>query len=79
MGKPGDKQMKMKVKETMHRRLSVAILVLLSIISLAHLCRLVTGVALSIGQFVVPLWVSILGFVGPAALAGFFWWSRPDK
>jgi len=79
MTNPGDNHLKMKVRATMHRRLSVAIIVLLTIISLAHLCRLVTGVELTIGQFVVPQWVSLLGFVGPAVLAGLFWWSRSDQ
>ena len=70
---------KMMIKMTMHRRVSAVILVLLTIISLAHLCRLVTGVDLMVGKTVIPLWISLFGFIGPAVLVGLFWWSRPDR
>lgn len=65
------------IRTTMRRRVDVVVMVVLLIISLAHLCRLVTGVDLVIGRTVVPMWVSLFGCIGPALLAGLVWWTRP--
>ncbi len=65
-----------KIKKKMGRRVEIVVVIVLLIVSLAHLCRLITGVELVIGETTIPLWVSLLGFVGPASLAGLFWWTR---
>ena len=43
--------------------------VLLVIVSAIHLVRLVLGVPVTVGGAPVPMWVSIIGTVVPAALA----------
>ncbi len=64
------------IKQQMARRVEVIVLVVLLVVSLAHLLRLVTGAELMIAGTVIPVWTSLFGCVGPAVLAGFFWWSR---
>lgn len=74
---PPDKARKRAmIKQHMARRVEVIVMAVLLVIALAHLMRLLTGTELTIGGKVVPLWVSLFGSVGPAALAGLFWWSR---
>lgn len=41
------------------------------VISLMHLSRLVLRVEVRVGGFTVPLWLSILGVLGPIGLS--FW------
>lgn len=48
---------------------SVAAMVLLSLVSLAHLLRLIFGVSVTAGDVVIPMWVSPVGVVVPAAVA----------
>jgi hypothetical protein len=66
------------IKQTMARRVEVVVVVVLMIVSLAHLLRLITGAELVIAGTVIPVWTSLVGFVGPALLAGLFWWSRHE-
>jgi hypothetical protein len=42
---------------------------LFGLIALGHLLRLVYRVPAELGQWVVPLWVSVIGLLVPAALA----------
>jgi Na+/proline symporter len=64
------------VKQKMASRVEVVVLVLLLIVSLAHLLRLITGAELLVAGTQVPLWISFVGCIGPATLAGLFWWTR---
>ncbi|WP_156826961.1 hypothetical protein [Geopsychrobacter electrodiphilus] len=73
---PGHDRRRTMVKQHMARRVEVIVMVILLIISLAHLLRLITGTELMVGKTVIPLWASVFGCVGPASLAGLFWWSR---
>ena len=50
--------------------LSVAFLL---IIALAHLLRVAFSVPITVGEFSVPMWPSMLAFVGPGALALWLW------
>ncbi|MBT8092610.1 MAG: hypothetical protein KJN77_06200 [Gammaproteobacteria bacterium] len=43
--------------------------VLFSLVALAHLLRLLYGMSVRVDEFVVPMSVSWVGFVVPAALA----------
>ncbi|MDA0796954.1 MAG: hypothetical protein O3C55_11010 [Proteobacteria bacterium] len=43
--------------------------VLFSLVALAHLFRVVYGLSVQVAEFVVPMSVSWLGFIVPAALA----------
>jgi hypothetical protein len=47
--------------------------VLLSIVSLAHLLRLLLQVPVVAGGNEIPMWVSGIGFLVPAALAVALW------
>jgi len=64
------------VKQHMARRVETVVLVVLLVIALAHLLRLVTGADIVIAGVVLPLWTSLIGCLGPALLAGLFWWSH---
>jgi hypothetical protein len=44
-------------------------MILLYVIAVGHLVRLLLGIPATIGGAEVPMWVSIIGAVGPAALA----------
>lgn len=43
--------------------------VLLGLVALAHLARLSFGVAVSVGSYLVPMWLSVLGFIIPGGIA----------
>ena len=43
------------------------------IVATAHLLRVVFGVSLMVGDWTVPQWVSVLGVVGPGAIAWLLW------
>ncbi len=44
-----------------------------SIVAIAHLLRLVYAVDVTIGSWDAPMWVSVLGVIGPGAIAGMLW------
>ena len=48
-------------------------LVILSLVALAHLLRLVLGVQVTVETTVVPMWVSVVGTLLPAAVAWLLW------
>ncbi len=62
--------------QRMARRVEVIVVAVLLVVSLAHLLRLVTGAELMIAGKVTPVWISLFGCIGPAVLAGLFWWTR---
>lgn len=64
------------LKQRMARRVELIVMAVLLLVALAHLLRLVTGAELMIGGTLIPLWLSLFGCLGPAVLAGLFWWSR---
>jgi len=64
------------IKRHMARRVEAIIVAVLLVISLAHLLRMVTGAEIVIAGTTIPVWTSLIGFVGPAVLAGLFRWSR---
>lgn len=50
--------------------------ILLAIVTGAHLLRLVFGVGVTIGDWLVPMWVSVLGSLVAAGLAVMLWRER---
>ncbi len=64
------------IKQQMARRVEVVVVMVLLLVAVAHLLRLITGAELRIGGTLIPLWISLFGCIGPAVLAGLFWWSR---
>lgn len=64
------------IKQKMTRRTEFIVVVVLLFVALAHLLRLITGTELIIAGTTIPVWTSLFGCIGPAVLAGLFWWSR---
>lgn len=54
----------------------VLCLAFLVIVSLTHLLRVVFSVPITVGQVPVPMWPSMLAFVGLGALALWLWWDQ---
>ena len=48
-------------------------IIVFSIVAITHLLRVVFGVSLTIGSWNAPIWVSVLGVVGPGAIAWMLW------
>jgi hypothetical protein len=46
---------------------------LLSLVALAHLLRWVLGIQITAAGNEIPMWVSVIGFFVPAALAAALW------
>ena len=44
-----------------------------SIIALLHLLRVVFQVPVTVGSFEIPIWASMIGFVGAGLLAVWLW------
>lgn len=51
-------------------------MILLGLVSLAHLLRLLFRVEIVAGGVPVPMWVSVFGFLVPGALAAALWRGR---
>jgi len=48
-------------------------ILLLTIVAIAHLLRLISGTDMTVGEWNVPQWVSVLGVIGPGVIAGLLW------
>ena len=48
----------------------------LVLVAVAHLLRIVLGVAVTVGTFAVPMWMSAVATVFTAALAVWLWRER---
>jgi hypothetical protein len=48
-------------------------IIVFSIVATAHLLRMIFAISLTVGDWSVPQWVSMLGFVGPGAIAWMLW------
>ena len=44
------------------------------IVSILHLLRIVTGISIMIGTWVLPLWINYMGLVVTGFLCGWLWW-----
>ncbi len=45
----------------------------LALIAAIHVLRLVSQVQVYVGSLVIPMWASVLAFLGPGALAVWLW------
>jgi len=52
-----------------HKNYCVVSGVLFALVALAHLLRVVNGVSIHLDEYVVPMYVSWIGFIVPAVLA----------
>ena len=50
----------------------LAILVF-TIVAIAHLIRLINGTNITVGEWILPQWASVVGVAGPAIIAGLLW------
>ena len=50
----------------------LAILVF-SIVAIAHLCRLIFAIDVTIGDWNLPQWASVFGVIGPGVIAALLW------
>ena len=48
-------------------------ILLLTLVAIAHLLRLLNGVAVTVGDWSVPQWVSMAGVIVPLVIAGLLW------
>ena len=48
-------------------------IIVFSFVALAHLLRLVLGIAVTIEDWAVPAWISVLGFFVPGVIAWLLW------
>jgi len=46
---------------------------LLILVAIAHLVRLLGGIEVTVGEWSVPQWVSVVGVIVPGAIAGMLW------
>jgi hypothetical protein len=51
-------------------------IIIFSIVASLHLLRVLLGVSLTIGNWIVPMWISVLGFLGPGTIAWMLWRER---
>ncbi len=55
------------------KRSVIATLILLSVVSMAHLVRFALQVTMTVDTFVVPMWASLVAFFAVGALAVWLW------
>ena len=48
-------------------------ILLLTLVAIAHLVRLLGGVEVTVGEWNVPQWVSVVGVIVPLVIAGLLW------
>lgn len=60
-------------KEATLKPMTTIVVILLVAISIAHLLRLMFQVEIVANGMNIPMWVSILGCIGPAVLALLLW------
>ena len=48
-------------------------IMLFTFVAIAHLVRLLGGVDVTVGEWSVPQWVSVVGVIVPLAIAGLLW------
>ena len=52
---------------------SMLAILLLTLVAIAHLLRLASGIGVTVGGWNVPQWLSVAGVVVPAAIAFLLW------
>jgi len=48
-------------------------IILFTLVAIAHLLRLIFGIDLTVGDWIAPPWVSILGIAVPGFIAWLLW------
>lgn len=55
---------------------SLIAIILFALVAIAHLVRLINATEVTVGETVVPIWVSGLGVIVPALVAFMLWRER---
>jgi len=55
---------------------SMLAILLFILVAIAHLVRVVNGVDVTVGEWNVPQWVSVVGVIVPTAIAVLLWRER---
>ncbi len=55
---------------------SMLAILLFILVAIAHLLRVVYGVDVTVGEWNVPQWVSVVGVIVPTAIAVLLWRER---
>lgn len=58
---------------------SLLAIVLLTLVAIAHLARLATGIDITVGDYAVPQWVSGVGVAAPSLIAWMLWRESGDR
>ena len=48
-------------------------IIMLTLVAFAHLLRILYGIPVTIGEWFVPQWVSLIGIVVPGLIAAMLW------
>ena len=48
-------------------------ILLFTVVAIAHLVRLLGGIEVTVGEWSVPQWLSIVGVIVPLVIAGMLW------
>ena len=48
-------------------------IIFFTLVAIAHLSRLISGISITAGDWIVPQWVSVLGVIGPGFIAWLLW------
>jgi hypothetical protein len=52
---------------------SMLAMLLFILVAIAHLLRLVNGIEVTVGGWILPQWVSVFGVIVPAVIAYLLW------
>ena len=44
------------------------------VVAILHLLRVITGVPILIGSWLLPVWVNVFGMIVTGCLSGWMWW-----
>ena len=52
---------------------SILAIIVFTFVAIAHLLRLIYNMDVTVGEWNIPQWVSVLAVIGPAAIAIMLW------
>jgi hypothetical protein len=48
-------------------------------VAILHMLRVITGISVVIGGWMLPVWVNVMGFLATGFLCGLLWWLSGRK
>lgn len=60
----------------MHKPATLFAAIIFALVAIAHLLRLIFGLAIVVAGWPVPMWISIIGCIVPGGLAVALWQER---